>query len=133
MKNKTVLWLRVSYWTGAGLDVIAALTMLFPTLFVLINQPINFQANLAYHYAMGMGAPLMIAWTVLLLWADRKPIERKGVLPITLLVVLGEVTVQVWGIVVGFVPFSALLLSFVMQAILLVLFLFSYLNARNLE
>ena len=75
----------------------------------------------------------MIAWTVLLLWADRKPIERKGVLPITLLVVLGEVTVQVWGIVVGFVPFSALLLSFVMQAILLVLFLFSYLNVRNLE
>ncbi len=32
----------------------------------------------------------MIGWTVLLLWADRKPVERKGVLVITVFpVVIG--------------------------------------------
>ena len=132
MKDNVVLWLRVSYWAGALLDFAATLMMLVPSLFVVMNQPTNFHADSAYHYAMGMGAPLMLGWTILLLWANQKPIERKGVLPITLLVVFGEVAVQIWGIVVGFVPFSALLLSFVMQAILFILFLFSYLNARNL-
>jgi len=133
VKNTAILWLRISFWTGALIDVTAALMMLFPALFVFMNQPTNFSADLAYRYAMGMGAPLMLGWTVLLLWADRKPIERKEILPITLLVVIGEIVVQVWGIVNGFVPFSALVPSFVMQAVLIVLFLLSYLNARNLQ
>lgn len=133
MKNTVILWLRISFWAGAIVDVIAALLMLFPALFVFMNRPADFEVNAAYRYAMGMGAPLMLGWTVLLLWADRKPIERKDVLPITLLVVIGEIVLQVWGIVNGFVPFFAMAPSFVMQTILIVLFLFSYLKARNLQ
>jgi hypothetical protein len=37
---------------------------------------------------MRTGAPLMAGWTVLLLWADRQPLERRGVLPITVLPVI---------------------------------------------
>ncbi len=133
MKDRPVFWLRISYWAGAVLDFMAALVMLIPALFVFVNRPTDFQADFTYRYAMGMGAPLMIGWTVLLLWADRKPVERKGVLPITLLVVAGEIAVQIWGVMIGFVPFSALLPTFVIQAILVVLFLFSYLNARNIK
>jgi hypothetical protein len=36
-----------------------------------------------YRYAMSYGAPLMAGWTVLLLWADRRPHERRDVLLIT--------------------------------------------------
>jgi hypothetical protein len=133
VKDRAVLWLRISYWAGALLDFIAAIIMVFPSLFLEINQPSAFQADFEYRYAMGMGTPLMIGWTVLLAWADRKPVERKGVLPITLLVVVGEIAVQIWGIWVGFVPFSALRLTFVMQAVLVTLFLFSYLNARRVQ
>jgi hypothetical protein len=113
------------------LDFLAAMVMLFPALFVLVNQPIDFQPDVAYRYAMGMGAPLMISWTLLLIWADQRPVERKGILPITLLVVIGEVVVQIWGILNGFLPFSALRLTFGMQVVLIALFLFSYFNARD--
>jgi hypothetical protein len=37
-----------------------------------------------FAYALRTGAPLMAGWTVLLLWADRKPMERRGILPITI-------------------------------------------------
>lgn len=37
---------------------------------------------------MRTGAPLMAGWTVLLLWADRRPLERRGLLPITVVPVI---------------------------------------------
>jgi hypothetical protein len=133
MKNNAVRWLRVSYWVGAVVDFAAGLMMLIPSLFELMNQPVNFHPTDNFRYAMGMGAPLMFGWTILLLWADRKPVERKDILPITLVVVVGEVITQVWGINAGFVPLDALIPSFVMQAIILFLFTFSYFSARRME
>jgi hypothetical protein len=131
MKNNVIRWLRVSYWVGAVVDFVAGLMMLIPSLFKLMNQPVDFHPTNDFRYAMGMGAPLMFGWTILLLWADRKPLERKDVLPITLVVVVGEIITQVWGIKVGFVPLGALIPSFVMQAIILSLFTFSYFNAKR--
>jgi hypothetical protein len=131
MKSQAIGWLRVSYWAGAILDVLAGLVMVFPGLFAFLNRPADFAPGLDYRYAMGMGAPLMFAWTVLLLWADRKPLERRGVLPITLLVVAGEIATQVWGITVGFVPLLPMLPTFIMQAVMIGLFVFSYHNTRE--
>ena len=80
---------------------------------------------------MGMGAPLMLGWTVLLLWADRKPMERKDILLITLLVVLGEVATEIFGVTVGFITVSAMILTWAIQFVLSVLFVFSYWNASK--
>lgn len=93
----------------------------------------NVQLGDDYRYAIGMGAPLMLGWTALLLWAGRKPLERTGILPITLLVVLGEVLMQVWGLAVGFVSPGALVPTFVLQAFIFSLLLFSCLNVRRVE
>jgi hypothetical protein len=133
MKENVVFWLRLSYWSGALLDVTAGLMMVFPGLFALMNKPAVFQPSLEYRYAMGMGAPLMFGWIVLLLWADRKPLERKGVLAVTLLVVAGEAATQIWGITAGFVQLQSLLPTFGMQIVLSTLFLFSYFNARTVS
>ena len=131
MKKNGIIWLRISYWAGALLDVLAGLTMLFPALFVINNQLNSFYPAPDYRYAMGMGAPLMFAWTLLLLWADRKPLERKGLLPITLLVVLGEVANEIVAARTGYISGAALIPTWIVQALLSALFLFSYLNARN--
>ena len=133
MKDNIIRWLRISYWVGAVVDFAAGLMMVIPALFAFMNQPGNFQPGNDYRYAMGLGAPLMFGWTVLLLWADRKPVERKGILPITLLVVLGEALTQIWGVTVGFVPLGALVPTFILQAFIFSLLLFSYLNARRAE
>ncbi len=130
MENK-ILLLRVSYWAGIILDGIAFLTMLFPPLFALNTGLINFNPSVEYRYAMGMGAPLMLGWTVLLLWADRKPMERKDILLITLLVVLGEVATEIFGVTVGFITVSAMILTWAIQFVLSILFVFSYWNASK--
>ena len=133
MKNNIIRWLRISYWAGAVVDFVAGLMMLIPSLFAFMNHPVNFHPANDFRFAMGMGAPLMFGWTVLLLWADRKPFERKEILPFTLLVVIGEVITQVWGIWVGFVPIGALVPTFAMQIVLTSLFLFAYFNAGRAE
>ena len=130
MENR-ILFLRISYWAGAILDGIAFLIMVFPPLFALNNGLINFNPGVEYRYAMGMGAPLMLGWTILLLWADRKPVERKGILLITLLVVLGEVATEIFGVLTGFIAVSSMLLTWIIQFIIGVLFVFSYWNASK--
>jgi hypothetical protein len=126
-----ILFLRISFWAGAILDVMAFLIMLFPSLLALNNGLTNFNPGMDYRYAMGMGAPLMLGWTILLLWADRKPMERKSILLITLLVVLGEVVTEIFGVVTGFITVPAMLLTWMIQLIVSALFVFSYWNASK--
>ena len=130
MENK-ILFLRISYWAGAILDGIAFFIMMFPFLFALNGGLTNFNPGVEYRYAMGMGAPLMLGWTILLLWADRKPMERKGILLTTLLVVLGEVATEIFGVMTGFIAVSAMLLTWGIQFGVGVLFVFSYWNASK--
>ena len=131
--NDAVRWLRVSYWAGAILDMLAALTMLFPALFALTNGLQDFRPGIEYRFAMGMGASLMLGWTALLIWADRKPLERKGVLLITLVpVVLGLVINETLAVRAGFLSVAATAPVWVVQALLSILFLFSYRNAGKL-
>ncbi len=104
-RHEAIRWLRVSYWAGAILDGLAALTMLFPALFAVANGLQDFRPGLEYRFAMGMGASLMVGWTVLLIWADRRPLERKGVLLITLFpVVFGLVVNEILAVHAGFCP-----------------------------
>jgi hypothetical protein len=133
MKKNAILWLRISYWSGALLDFLAGLIMLFPALFAINNQLSSFHPSSDFRYAMGMGAPLMLAWSILLLWADRKPLERKGLLPITFLVVLGEVVNEIIAARTGFISVGALAPAWIVQAVLSALFIFSYLNAPTPE
>jgi hypothetical protein len=129
-----VRWLRISYWAGASLDALAALSMLSPEVFAATNGLQNFHPGIEYRYAMGMGASLMLGWTALLLWADRKPLERKGVLLITLLpVVLGLALNEIVAVRGGFLSIWMTVPVWFVQAVITSLFIFSYLNARRLQ
>lgn len=133
MNRNVIRWLRISFWAGAILDLLAGLTMLFPALFTVNNRLSSFYPTPAYRYAMGMGASLMLGWTLLLLWADRKPLERKGLLPITLLPVLGLAANEIVAARTGYISVGALVPTWIVQAVLSALFIFSYLNARKSE
>ena len=77
--NKRILWLRIAYWAGIIMDAVAAAQMLFPQLLVDMYK-VNLVPDADLTFAIRYGAPLMIGWTVLLFWADRKPVERKDIL-----------------------------------------------------
>jgi hypothetical protein len=84
-ESDVVRWLHLSYRSGALVDALAALGMAFPRLY---GPTLRFDRRFRrrgpeFIYAMRVGAPLMAGWAVLLLWADRRPLERRGVLPIT--------------------------------------------------
>lgn len=102
--ERSVRLLRVCYWIGAVVDLVAAAQMLSPRLFALAYGLDDFRPDAAYRYAMGMGASLMVGWTALLLWADRRPHERRGVLLLTIFpVIAGLVVNEIAAVRAGFV------------------------------
>ena len=122
--NYRVRWLRVSYWVGAVTDAIAALRMLFP----------QSADSVEYRYALALGASVILGWAFLLIWADRKPVERKGVLLLTLFpVITGIILAEVYAYVSGFIEVERVLPTVVYLLVLSALFTFSYLNAREVQ
>ncbi|MHB8086687.1 MAG: hypothetical protein ACYDH2_00410 [Anaerolineaceae bacterium] len=131
MNKRMIFWLRASYWVGAVVDVVAGLIMLFPSLYGIFNQQTGFLATPAFLNVAWMGAPLMFGWTVLLLWADRKPVERRAVLLITLIPIIGNAIDQIVSVYTGFYPLSVAIPQWFIQAILITLFTFSYFNVSK--
>jgi len=132
--NRRVLWLRISYWIGALVDGFAALQMIFPHLFTMSYRLHNFYPGLDCYYTSGKGASLMFGWSCLLLWADRKPVERKGVLLITIFpVLLGLAISGLFAVQSHFIPISAMVPTWITQGLLTILFGVSYLGARDLS
>jgi len=126
-----IRWLRLSYWTGAVVDAVAGILMLFPEAGRAFYGVTDFEATADYRYAMRFGASLMFGWTLLLLWADRKPLERRGVLPITVVVVAGLAWAGGYAVRSGLIPFFNMLPSWSLQLVLVILFLYSHARSRR--
>ena len=128
--TKAVRWLRVSYWAGAIADAFAAAIMLFPELGSVLYGRIDFTPTEDYRYAMGLGASLMVGWTVLLLWADRKPVERRGILLLTVFpVIVGLALAGVYAVTSNLIPFANMIPTWAVQTGLAVLMSVSYWRA----
>ena len=118
--RKAVIWLRISYWIGVIADGLAALRMLFP----------KNAYGVEYRYALGLGASLMLGWTFLLIWADRKPLERKGVLLLTVFpVITGLLLAEIYAVVSGMMSFGQMAPTGLILVGLMFLFSFSYFYA----
>ena len=132
MEMRQVLWLRIAYWAGIIMDAIAAIQMLFPQLLVR-SYVVDLVPTAEFSFAMRYGAPLMIGWTVLLFWADRKPVERKDILLITAFpVVVGYVAIVIYAVAAGFATLRQMIPALVMQAVLFTLFTIGYWKARRI-
>jgi hypothetical protein len=89
---------------GAVLDGLVAVIMLVPSLEALawdFDEPV---LDSGYRFAMTFGAALMVGWTALLVWAAAKPVERRVVAPLTMLVVAGLMSAELLGLASGFLP-----------------------------
>jgi hypothetical protein len=124
--NDKIRWLRISYWAGAIVDAYAAFRLMFPEMFP------GSSADVSYNLGMKWGIALMLGWTFLLIWADRKPLQRKDILLLTVCpVIVGLMITSVATFVAGFGTIGALILNLSILTILIVLMTFSYLNARK--
>jgi hypothetical protein len=126
MPNK-VIFLRISYWFGAVLDGLMVIPMLCPRIGGIMFGIDNFNPGNDYKYAMMVSASLMLGWTVLLIWADRKPIERKGVIMITVIpVVVGLILAGTFAVYCGLIKIEKMIPTWIIQLTLLILFCSSY-------
>jgi hypothetical protein len=119
MKSK-ITCLRISYWTAAIADFGIAISVLIPERVGLTE----------FVYPMGLMSVVAISWGVLLLIADRKPIERRWVLIPTIIVVALLSGVRIYAAINGMIEFS---LAYLIIGIVIVsLLAYSYINSNNL-
>lgn len=113
--NTTTL-LRIGYWAGALGDFYIAATILIPAMATVDR----------YVYPMGLMSAAAFSWGIMLILADRKPVERRWIAVPTLLVValiqlatflsLPFVEIPPWQLVLsaagGIIVFSFLLIGY---------------------
>ena len=109
--NKKLGFIRFTYWYGAILDLLVFIDMIISILFEFSISISNVGTDTSYKYQTGTGAFLMLGWTILLIWADRKPIERKEILLLTAIpVVLGIMIINIFYISFWFLSLITLII-----------------------
>jgi hypothetical protein len=116
--------LRMAFLAGAITDALALIPMLSPSMANLMWGFEDFGAP--YTFARGYGASLMAAWTALLLWAYRSPIERAFVAALTVFIIYGLAATEIVVVMSGGMPLWRMVPTWVLQAILLGLFASAY-------
>lgn len=124
MERRHIQLLRVAFIAGAVTDALALIPMLFPPTAQLLW---GFEdVGGPYRFAMGYGASLMAAWTALLLWAYRRPLERSFVAALTVFVIYGLVATEVVAVLAGHVAASRMIPTWFLQVGLVALFAGGY-------
>jgi drug/metabolite transporter (DMT)-like permease len=114
--------LTASYIAGAVADGVVGILMLIP----------DRMGETDFRVPRGLGASLMFGWTALLLWANRKPVERKGVLLLTIFpVITGLLASLVWAGASGRLSITRILPSVILCVVLIALMGFSYWKASR--
>ena len=124
MVDRQARLLRAAFVAGAVTDALALLPMLLPEMARLLWGFDGLGGP--YRFAMGYGAALMAGWTVLLIWAYRRPIERAFVAALTVFVIYGLAATEVVAVVSGVLPAWRMAPTWVLQAALLGLFATAY-------
>ena len=125
-QKKKIFLIKIAYWLGIGADALWAVGLLFPQVFGILTGTPDFNPDLQLRLAMGIGGTLMTGWTFLLLWAVRKPIERRGVILLTafpvvfglfivaLIGFLDGNTINIWILIKNTILFISMINSYIL-------------------
>jgi hypothetical protein len=120
MKSK-IFFLRLSYWTAAIADFAIGISVLVPDRVGLSE----------FVYPMGLMSAVAISWGIMLLLADRKPLERRWILIPTIIVVALLNGVRIYASVNKLIEFNLVIL--IVGILILVLLIYSYIITRNVN
>ena len=123
--------LIASYWIGIVADALAALLLFSPALGDHVMHRLPYEITPMHLYVSRIAGGLMLGWTVLLFWGQRKPVKRADLLLIT----LAPVTIMAGAAVAiarsGQLPLSSLAPLLLFYLVLYSTFLPSYLWAKR--
>jgi hypothetical protein len=124
--------LIISYWIGIVADAVATLLLFSPTLANLVLRSQPFEISAAFLFVSRIAGGLMLGWTVLLFWAQLKPIERADILLITLFPVVTLLAIAAVLVAKSNqISFASLLPMFVLYFVVYCTFIPSYIWARK--
>ena len=124
--------LITSYWIGIIADALATILLFSPKTASIVLQPQSFEISEIYLYVSRVAGALMLGWTVLLIWGVMKPIERAGILMITLFPVVAILALAAILVVrSGQIAFDKVLPMFILYVVVFATFMPSYLWARK--
>ena len=124
MTDRRSTLLRRAFLAGAITDAFAVVPLLFPSMAQLLWGFDDVGGG--YRFVSGYAASLMAAWTGLLVWAARRPLERAFVAPLTVLIIYGLVATEIAAVHAGALPAARMLPTWGLQAGLLGLFVGAY-------
>lgn len=113
--------IRSSYWVAAIADFIIALLVLIPERMGVTE----------FVYPMGLMSAVAIAWGVMLIIADRHPIERRWVLLPTMLVVFLLGAAGIYAAVIGVIPIGRIIGSSSAVVLVFGLLAFTWFRTRR--
>ena len=93
----------------------------------------NLVADNGLSFGLMYGAPVMLGWSFVLFWAQRKPVERKGIFYCLIPVILGYLMINIIQINNGVAPFAKIMPVMIMQSILLSLSIISISLAKKIK
>lgn len=112
--------LRVSYWVAAIADFIIAVLVMIPTRMGVTD----------FVYPMGLMSAVAFSWGVMLIIADRRPVERRWVLLPTMLVVFLLGVAGIFAVSIGAMPFGRIIGSSTAVVAVLGLLMFTWFRTR---
>ena len=119
--DKKIRWLRIAYWTAAIADFVIAILVLIPARMGVTH----------YVYPMGLMSAVAFSWGVLLILADRHPLERRWILIPTIVVVALLGIVGLHAGLMEVIPLIRIIPTFIVTIIVLSILIYSYMNARD--
>jgi len=130
--NKKITFLKTCYYIGLVADLFAAILLLFPQVSKIIFNLQQLNLTSDYLYVSRIAASLMLGWALLLLWASFKPVERKGILLLTICpVIIGLFIASIIAVNSGFIKASSMLPIWIFYCLITPLYLYAYLLANK--
>jgi hypothetical protein len=113
-------------------DAMATVLLFAPSVANAVLAPRPFEIFDGYLYVARIAGALMLGWTVLLFWAQLKPVERADILLITLFPVVALLAVAAVLVVQSQqIAFSKMLPIFILYIVVFCTFLPSYVWAKK--
>jgi hypothetical protein len=116
-----VNFVRLTYWLGALIDIGAGVQLLTPLGATVLGFP-----GMRYPGAAGLpaviAAVLMFGFAAVLVWAHRRTVDRRVVLPITLVVVIALAAANIAFAAHGVVTWAAVAPPLAIQVVLATMF-----------
>ena len=127
-QNKNWFFIRLAYWLGIAADALWAIGLFSPQVFGILTGDANFNPDIQLRLVMGVAGTLMTGWALLLIWAVRKPVERRfvilltafpvvtGLFIVTLIGVLQGNTFGIWVLIKTSVLFISMIYSYMLAS-----------------